>query len=125
MTVNDLTTNLHLNLIEEDVTQTAQTITRPLNAASTTDRCRASVGQSDLYIGLPDQICVAVHHRHHTLAIGRRAGKVDTHRLNGEIGMPFVKDLPKSDVRIAGDIGILCAICDELKKTATHSIYLR
>jgi hypothetical protein len=38
--------------------------------------------------------------------------------------MTLVEHLPEGDVRVSGDVGILSTICDELKKTAAHCVYL-
>ena len=124
VTVNDLSTNLHLNLLEQEVAEAAHTARGPVDVLAGTRHSRPRVGQRHLEIRAVDKVSVAVHDGHHALAILGRAREVDTHGLHGEIGVTLVHDLPEGDVGVARDVGILCSVGNELEKTATHCVYL-
>ena len=115
--VDDLTANLHLNLLEELVAETTLKGSRPLHVHS------LGVGELDLQVGLVHQIRVAVDDGNDTLSILRRASEVHTKRLHGEVRMTLVEHLPKGDVGISSDVGILSTIRNELKKTTAHLVY--
>ena len=124
VTVHDLATDLNLHLLDEEVTQTATTTGRPEHVLCRTRGSRTRVGKRHLEIRAEHQVSITVDDHNRTLAIRRRTREVDTHGLHGEIGMTLVQHLPEGDVGISGDVGILSTICDELKKTAAHCVYL-
>jgi hypothetical protein len=117
VTINDLTTNLDLHLLEEEVTQTTLSTRGPVHIGRRPEFC---VREDDLYVGLPDEVGVAVDHGHEALTIGRGAGEVDTHSFHGEVGVTLVENLPEGNVGIASDVCILSTVCDELKETTAH-----
>jgi hypothetical protein len=65
--INNLTTNLNLNLLEEGVANTTTSTRAPSDQVGA-----GSIGKRDLYIGLPDEICIAIHNCNKTLTIGGR-----------------------------------------------------
>ena len=124
MTVHDLATNLNLHLLDEEVTKTATTASRPQHVLCGTCGFLPRIGKRHLEIRSEHQVSIPVHHHNRTLSVARRAREVDTHGLHGEIGMTLVQHLPEGDVGISSDVRILSTICDELKKTAAHCVYL-
>jgi hypothetical protein len=111
MSVNDLTANLYLNLLEKEVSDTSLIITRPNDWI-----CLSSIGvwKNYLNISFPDQIGIAVDHCHETLSIVGCAGKVDAEWFNGKVSMTLVEDLPEGDVRISCNVCVLSTISDKL-----------
>jgi hypothetical protein len=118
MTIDDLTADLYLDLLEKKVTQATLSTSSPVHAIS-----NSGIGEGDLDIGLPNKVGVAVHNGNETLTICGGAREVDTHRLNGEVGVTLVENLPEGNVGIASDVGILGAVSNKLKKTTSH-LYL-
>ena len=124
VTVNDLSTDFHLNLIQQEVSEAAHAASRPQHVVCRACCRRGGVGQGHLKVGAVDKVSVAIHDGHHALAVLSRACEVDTHRLHGEVGVPLVHDLPEGDVGVARDVCVLCTVGNELEKTATHCVYL-
>ena len=124
VTVNDLSTDLHLNLLQHEVSQAAHAAGCPLDVVRRTRRRCCRVRQRHLEVRAVDQVSVAVHDGDHTLSVLGRAREVDTHCLHREVGVPLVHDLPEGDVRIASDVSVLCTVGNELKKTTAHCVYL-
>ena len=124
MTVNHLTTDLHLNLLQHEVPKTAHSAGSPLHVVGRTCRRRRRVRQRDLQVGAVDKVSVAVHDGHHALSVVGRAREVDTHRLHREVGVTLVHHLPEGDVGVSSDIGILCSVGNKLKKSSAHCVYL-
>jgi hypothetical protein len=111
MAVDDLTTDLNLNLLEEEVTQSALGTTRP-SSQSSTDCTR--IGKGDLYITLPDKVGIAIHDSNNTLTIHGGTSEVHTECLDGEVRVALVENFPEGDMRIASEVGILSTLCNEL-----------
>ena len=124
VTVNHLTANLHLNLLQHEVPKTAHSTRSPLHVVGRTGRRRGRVRQGHLQVCPVDQVGVAVHDGHHTLSILGSAREVDTHRLHREVGVTLVHDLPEGDVGISRNICILCSVGNKLKKSSAHCVYL-
>ena len=114
--VDDLTANLHLNLLEHSIPKAALDTAGPDNVGVRSDHVR----ENNLHIGLSDQVCVAVDHSNNALPPGGRTREIHTHRLHGEVRVALVEHLPEGDVGISNDVGILRAIGNELKKTTAH-----
>jgi hypothetical protein len=112
MAVDDLTTDLNLNLLEEEVTQAALGTTRPSSQSSADCIC---IGKGDLYITLPDKVSIAVHDSNNALTIHGGTGEVHAECLNSKVGMALVEHLPERNMRIAREVGILSTISNELK----------
>ena len=112
--VNALTTDLNLDLLDEDVTepvQPAETLTR----GKTTDS-----GERDLEVNTGDEITIAGNGAGHLAAKVSRTVEGLLNGLHGEVSMTLVSDFPESNLGVTGKVNILCAIGDELHKTTTH-----
>ena len=116
LAVDDLATDLHLDLLDHEVAQATLGATRPGREV----RHAVRHGESDLEVGLPDEVGVTIDDSHDTLPPGGRAGEVHAEGLHGEVRVALVENLPKRDMRIAREIGILSTIGNKLKETTAH-----
>jgi len=114
VTVNALTTDLNLNLLDEDVTE-------PVQPAETFARSESrNTGESDLEVHTGDEITIAGNGAGHLAAEVSRTVEGLFDGLHGEVCMTLVSDLPESNLGITSKVNVLSAIGDELHKTTTH-----
>jgi len=46
-------------------------------------------------------------------------------RFNGKVSIPAVGNLPEGNLRITGQVNVLCAVGDELHKASSHCSYTK
>jgi len=45
--------------------------------------------------------------------------------FDGKVGVPAVGHLPEGNLRITGQVNVLCAVSDELHKASSHCSYTK
>lgn len=121
--IDDLTADLHLNLLHEEVSE-AVLLVVPV-ALRRQDRVRVITDhrELDLQLGLADEIGVAVDDGNDTLSERRSSCEVDTERLHGEVRVTLLQNLPERDMRVARDVDILSPVGNKLKKSTCHGLF--
>lgn len=121
--IDDLTTDLHLNLLEQEVSK-AVLLVIPVRLR--VDECSTSIADHrklDLQLCLSDQIRIAVDDGDDTLSERRSTREVDTERLHGKVRVTLLEDLPERDMRVARDVDILSPVGNKLKKSTCHGLF--
>ena len=116
LTVDALTTDLNLNLLDEavaDVVEPAET-GRRTGETSGSASANTDLRKNNLDVGLVHKIGVTVDHRSNTLVEVSLTVEGNLDGLNGEVGVALVEDLPESDLRVARDVDILSTVRNEL-----------
>jgi len=121
LTINALTSNLELNNLDESVTNVVQP-SETVEVSRTRNKvyCR----KNNLNVCAVHQIGITIDDGSHTLVEVGLSVEGDFNGLHCEVCVSLVENLPEGNLRITGDINILCAITDELKKTTTHIVVL-
>jgi hypothetical protein len=120
LTINTLTTNFNLNLLDESVANVVEPAEALRSASSTAGYLR----ENNLNVCLVHEICVTVDDCSHTLVEICLTVERHFNRLYREVGVTLVKNLPESDLRITRDVDILGAVADKLHKTTTHFVVM-
>ena len=74
--------------------------------------------QGDVHVA--DQVAVAGNGHGHTAAAGWRAVRRLLDQLHGKVGVALVHRLEEGHLGVAGEVNILCAVGNELHKSARH-----
>ena len=111
LTVNELTTDLNLSLLNHGITNTIS----PFVAASS-----GNIGENTLEVHLLDQITITGDSSGDTLTEINLTVESLLNRLNSEVSVTTIDDLEESNLRVASQVNILGTISDKLHKTTTH-----
>jgi len=116
LTINELTTNLDLNLLEQVVAN----IVGPAEHGRGSGGAEGKVRKGSLKVHSVDKITVARDERRDTVAevSGTVEGLLD--RFNREVGMATVDHLEVGDHGVASKVDVLSTISHELHKSASH-----
>ena len=109
--VHTLTTNLNLNVVDENVAN-------PVQPAETSVLGDTEFRKSDLKVHAVHEVTITRDGAGHLLAEVRSAVEHLLNRLHGEVSMAPVDDLEKGDLRIASKVDILSPVGYNLHKTA-------
>jgi hypothetical protein len=118
LTINALTTNLNLNLLDQAVTNVVEPAeslvsgTATNNAGST--RSDINLRKNNLNVGLVHQVSITVDDSSYTLVEVSLTVEGNLNRLHGEVGVALVENLPESNLRVARDIDILRTVRNKL-----------
>ena len=110
LAIDTLATDLNLNLLDEAVTNV-------VNPAEGRTRLAVNLRENDLDVRLVHKIGVTVDDSRNTTIEISLAVERHLNRLDGEVRVALVEDLPERDLGIAGDIDILRTVGDKLHKT--------
>ncbi len=117
LAINALTADLELHNLDEPVAD----VVEPAEAGEAGRRGgEIHGGENNLHVGAVHQVRIAVDDGSHALVEVSLSVEGDLNGLHGEVGVPLVEDLPEGDLGIAGQVDVLSAVADKLKKTATH-----
>jgi hypothetical protein len=111
LTINQLTTDLNLSLLDHGITYTIN----PFIAISTTN-----IRENTFEVHLLDKITITGDSSSYALTEINLAVESLLNRLNGEVSMTTIDDFEESNLRIPGKVDILGTISDKLHKTTTH-----
>ena len=115
LTVDALATNLHLNLGDKLLTREIQPTSIHAGSGSSTHGL-VNLGHSHLKVGAVSKITVAADRAGHTAAEISLTVESLLDGLNSKVSVSAVCNLPKSDLRIACKIDVLCAVSDRCIK---------
>ena len=122
LTVNALTTNLNLNLRDKLLSREVQ----PTSIVSAVDtHVLVDLRESNLKVCAVCKITISADGACHTAAkVGLTVeGLLDG--FDGKVGVPAVGHLPEGNLRITGQVNVLCAVSDELHKASSHCSYTK
>ena len=122
MTIDDLTADLNLNLLEQELAKAILFVIPELHGVNQCTR-RIAIRKLNLQLRLADQIRIAVDDGNDTLTERRSTREVDTERLHGEVRVTLLEDLPERNMRISRDVDILCSVGNKLKKSTCHGLF--
>ncbi len=123
LAIDDLATDLNLNLLEQEVAKTVLLIVPVRLRIHERVASVADDRKLNLQVRLADQIRIAVDDGNDTLAERRSTREVDTERLHGEVRVTLLEDLPERDMRVARDVDILSPVGNKLKKSTCHGLF--
>jgi len=113
LAVNALATDLHLNLGNELLT--GEVKPTGINAVLRGGlHLLVDLGESDLQVGAVSQITVAGNGASDTATKVSLAVESLLNGLHGKVGVALVRNLPESDLGVAGQVNVLGAIGDKL-----------
>ncbi len=118
LAIDALAADFNLNLLDEavaDVVEPAETLLAGV-ASNNTGSARTDINlrKNNLDVRLVHQIRIAVDDSRNTLVKVGLTVEGNLNRLNGEVGVALVENLPESDLRVAGDIDILRTVRNKL-----------
>ena len=118
LAVDALASNLNLNLGNEllsgEVQPAGINSRSPRGSNSTGVEALANLGESDLEVGAVSKISVAADRALNTASEIRLSIERLLNRLNGEVRVPAVGDLPESDLRVSSQINVLSSVSNQL-----------
>ena len=125
LAVNALTTNLHLNLGDELLTNVVEpagidTTSGTASLGAGGDHVLVNLGEHHLEVRAVGEITVAGHGAGHTATKIGLAGKGLLDGLHRKVGVAAVRDLPEGDLGRARKEDVLGAVGDKLHKSSTH-----
>jgi hypothetical protein len=118
LTVDALATDLNLDLGDELLTGEVEPT--GINTAGRTLEGLADLGKSHLKVGAVSQITVTGDGASHTATKVGLAIESLFNRLHSEVSVTLVGNLPESNLGVASQVNVLCAIGDKLHKSSTH-----
>ena len=128
LAVNALTANLHLNLLDEavtDVVEPAESRVGRVGAERTSAAHRqVNLGEHNLNVRLVHQIRVTVDDGSHALVKVGLTVEGDFNGLHREVRMALVQHLPEGDLGVARDVNVLRTIAHELHQTTAHIVFI-
>jgi len=80
------------------------------------------LGESDLQVGAVSQITVAGNGASDTATKVSLAVESLLNGLHGKVGVALVRNLPESDLGVAGQVNVLGAIGDKLHQSSSHFV---
>jgi hypothetical protein len=120
LAVDALAADLELNLLDEavaDLVEPAETRRRDATIVLEVNR-----RENDLDVRAVHQVGVTVDDRRDTLVEVGLAVERDLNRLEGEVRVALLEDLPERDLGVTRDLDILGSVRDELHKTTRHCV---
>ena len=125
LAVNALTTNLHLHLRDELLTNVVQptgihTATRTTRLGSRGNKALVNLGKHDLEVRAVGEVTVAGHRAGHAATEIGLARKRLLDGLHGKVGVAAVGHLPEGDFGGTREENVLGAVGDKLHKSSTH-----
>ena len=118
LTINALAADLNLNLLDEavaDVVEPAETLGgRAASNNAGGARGDIDLRENNLDVGLVHQIGVTVDDSRDTLVEVGLTVEGNLNRLNREVSVALVENLPESDLRVAGNVDILSTVRNKL-----------
>jgi len=119
LAVDALASNLNLNLRNELFSGEVQPASiNPLfprqGRADGAGEALTNLGKSDLEVGAVSKIAVAADRALNTAPEIRLSIERLLNRLNGEVRVPAVGDLPESDLRVSSQINVLSSVSNQL-----------
>ena len=126
LTIDTLSSNFHLNLGDQLLTREVQ----PAGVDTTTQGGRrdthklVNLGESNLQVGAVSQITIAADGALHAATEVSLTIEGLLNALNSKVGVSAVSDLPESNLGVRGQVNILGAIGDDLKKSSGHFVIL-
>ena len=116
LTINTLTANLQLHLLDQavaDVVQPAETLAGS-TARNNRRTCQVNLWQHNLHVRLVHQVSVTVDHSRHALVEVRLAVERHFNGLHSEVRVALVQNLPERNLGVARDVNILSAVAHQL-----------
>jgi len=126
LTVNALATNLHLHLSDDLLSGEVQPTgidTAGIVAVSIGSRAHKLVdlGKSHLKVGAVSEISIAANGTLDTATEISLSIEGLLNGFNSKVSVASVGNLPESDLGVTSKVNILCAVSDQLHKSASHS----
>jgi hypothetical protein len=121
LAINALATDLNLHLRNELLTGEV----KPTGINAVLRRrlhLLVDLGESDLQVGAVSQITVAGNGASDTATKVSLAVESLLNGLHGKVGVALVRNLPESDLGVAGQVNVLGAIGDKLHQSSSHFI---
>jgi hypothetical protein len=122
LAIDTLATDLNLHLGDELLTGEVEPT--GINATGRSLERLTDLGESHLKVGAVSQITVAGDGAGHTATEVSLAIESLLNRLHCEVSVTLVGNLPESDLGIASQVNVLCAVGDKLHKSSTHCLKL-
>ena len=122
LAVDTLATDLNLHLGDELLTGEVEPT--GINATAGVLQGLSDLGESHLKVGAVRQITVTGDGAGHTATEVSLAVKSLLDRLHGEVSVTLVGNLPESNLGVASQVNVLCAVGDKLHKSSTHCMKL-
>jgi hypothetical protein len=119
LAINALATDLNLNLGNQLLTWEVEP-TGINTAVIGLLQGLTDLGQSDLKVSAVSQITITRNGAGHATTEIGLAVKSLLDRLHSEVGVTLVRNLPESNLGVASQINVLCAIGDKLHKSSSH-----
>ena len=120
LTVDALATDLALNLRDHLLTGEV----KPAGVYRVVVHLLVDLGESHLKVGAVGKVTIARDSASDTATEVSLAIESLFDRLHSEVGMATVSHLPESDLGLAGQVNVLCAIGDELHKSSSHWVII-
>ena len=123
LAINALATDLNLNLRHELLTGEVKP-TGINTVLSGGLHLLVDLGESDLQVSAVSQITVAGNGASDTATKVSLAVESLLNGLHGKVGVALVRNLPESDLGVAGQVNVLGAIGDKLHQSSSHFVLL-
>ena len=123
LAVDTLATDLNLHLGDELLTGEVEPTGINALTGGTLEGL-SDLGESHLKVGAVRQITVTGDGAGHTATEVSLAVKSLLDRLHGEVSVTLVANLPESNLGVASQVNVLCAVGDKLHKSSTHYMKL-
>jgi hypothetical protein len=119
LAINTLATDLNLNLRDELLTREVKPT--GINAVlSRGPHLLVDLGESNLQVSAVSQITIAGNGASDTATEVSLAVESLLNGLHGKVGVALVRNLPESDLGVAGQVNVLGAIGDKLHQSSSH-----
>ena len=96
------------------------TLSHPVGVKAGVVGCQHVRRGCQCHVHVADQVTVASNGDGHTAAAGGRAVRRLLNQLHGEVGVALVHSLEEGNLGVAGQVNVLCAVGNELHKSAGH-----